>query len=113
MPESVEAYIPNITEEYTAEIVLESGHLLVKHTYDEDPHFGTKWIHRLKVDASEKAKMLALLGTPRDVTESLVPPDARLLDFIFGDFCTLHQLRLWLRKNSVPFFVWHEQMYPM
>jgi len=79
----------------------------------KEEQIGTKWIHRLKVDTSEKAKMLALLENPRDVADSLVPPDARLLECIFDDFCTLHQLRLWLRKNSVPCFVWHEQVYLM
>ena len=113
MPEINEEYIPGIYEQYTAEIVLESGYLLVKHSYTEDVHFGTKWIHRLKVEASEKAKMLSLLENLHDVTDSLVPADARLLDVIFHEFCTLHQIRLWLRKNSVPCFVWHEQVYPM
>jgi hypothetical protein len=92
-----------ISEQFEVEIEYRSKDLSVEHLYEDDFHCGPRHIHSLQVSAADKAQMLTLLKMQHSITESLLPPDALLLDLIYVSFANWEQIHLWLSEHAVPF----------
>ena len=92
---------------YGVEIEPGSGLLFANYLYSGDFHSGDELVHLLEIEAIGKAKMLALLKTQHNVSESLLPMDALLLELIYLSFGNWRQLHTWLWNNCVPFSMWY------
>ena len=91
---------------HKVEFSITTRNLLAQYLYSDDFNFGDEPVHLLEIGIASKAKMLELLKTQHNVSETLLPPDALLLDLIYISFGNWWQLHTWLWDNSVPFEMW-------